>query len=154
MPAPEHSFETYVHPDGLWSIDYPAGWKVEYQPSSEREYVEFRTSGFFADIKVIRDPGSGSLYDLDSWTSSSLSIQESINESYQLISLERVTVGGRPANEAVFFTTYATTDFADIVLYLVIGEDTYQIRGTTTQDTWDDAKEIFRQSVYTFRSPP
>jgi len=153
-------FDSYVSPDGKWSISYPKGFRVNL--TSGFGYTVF---GSYPSVQVIHTPGAGSQYTLDAWTSSSLDFRRSNRLSFQILSFERVIVGGILADEVVFFSVdpqFADHDDldsggtldADIVLYLLVGGDGYAIDALSPQETWSIMEPILKESIYTFRSPP
>ena len=144
------NLDSYVSPDGKWSISYLKGFGVNIQPDG---YTVF---GHYPSVQVIYTEGAGAQYDLNSWTDFSLLERASNRQTFEVLSRRRVTVGGYPADEVVFFSYYAQfeSNDADIVLYLLIGGDGYAIDALSPQEGWNINLPILTESIYTFRSPP
>ena len=150
---------TYVHPLGLWRINYPADWELTsptWDADRSIESVVFTKpiprSFFFARLRVIRHVGY-EYADSREFSRTVLGILEDISAAYELISWKKISFEGIPAYEVVYFTKQEQQEvgFARIDLHLVVGEDAYRVLGVTDQDAWDEAKGLLKELVYSFR---
>lgn len=149
----------HVDPNGQWQIYYPAGWEVDtyletlefegQTPSLvDAETLSFtRPSGDFSVLSVTRLVSYGRALDLPYWSAVLLLLSTLAFDPYEVISWENVTVGEKPAYEAVL----SNEAFTKIELHLIIGEDAYWIQGMTGQNRWVETEELLRALVYSFQ---
>ena len=144
--------ETYLHPTGLWQINFPDGWNITgptWSQSLPIENVKFQHPDDFARMTVGRFAGLESV-DLESWSNSILASWREIYPSMQMVSRVSASIGGYPAYEVVFIYTFQSFDFFRIGLHVISGEDGYIIAGETTQ-SWDEAQEMLAELVHSFQ---
>jgi hypothetical protein len=158
---PPWASETYLHPSGLWRIDLPKGWSGRYNPPfvNTVEYTPF-TSESSGRVTVFRfsDHDFGN----DLYTYSGVEINKKLNQapSSNLMSFQRVNIGGFPAYEAI--STYRNVvSYTDgprtsepeghIELWLFVDSQAFAIDARIPVAQWNDEKDMLRQIVHSFQ---
>jgi hypothetical protein len=154
---------TYTHPTGLWRIDYPEGWGV---PGPHPPRIYGKTDSGLTEFVYFKSEPNGSIrvrrnwnddYGDDLYAYAGLSLKEGLASEAppELISFQRILIGGFPAYEAI--STYVV-DYLDppeqrvkIQMWLFAGSQAFTIYGVLPLERWNAEGDRLTQIVHSFQ---
>lgn len=144
--------QTYRDPQGRFSFTIPSNWVQAQAASAEVAFQSPAPRGTIpAAINVILEPLPGGSVTLDEYDQAgTINLRQQFPD-YAQVSLERVTVDGRPAYKRVFTATVAGTRMQLQQIYLIDRDTAYLVTCGATQETFPSNVAVCDQISGTFK---